>query len=139
MIDLAVYSVILEDICVKYVEQAFDDCSLQRENVVSKPVREMCRYMQEHVKEQVSLKDLAAHVALNQVYVSNIFKKEMGISISSYYINLKMEYAKELLRNSTMTVSMIAEEVGYQDAKVFSKQFIKTVGIKPMDYRKFYV
>ena len=139
LIDLAVYSVILEDICVKYVEQAFDDCSLQRENVVSKPVREMCRYMQEHVKEQVSLKDLAAHVALNQVYVSNIFKKEMGISISSYYINLKMEYAKELLRNSTMTVYKIAEEVGYQDAKFFSKQFIKTVGIKPMDYRKFYV
>ena len=139
MIDLAVYSVILEDICSKYIEQAFDECSLQRENVVSKPVREMCRYMQEHVKEQVSLKDLASHVALNQVYVSNIFKKEMGISISSYYINLKMEYAKELLRNSTMTVSMIAEEVGYQDAKFFSKQFIKTVGIKPMDYRKFYV
>ena len=139
MIDQAVFSVILEDICLQYAVSAIDDCSVLRDKIISKPVREMCRYMQENVKEQISLKDLATLVSLNQVYISNIFKKEMGISISTYFTNLKMDYAKELLRNTTMTVSMIAEEVGYQDARYFSKQFIRTVGIKPMDYRKFYV
>ena len=139
MIDQAVFSEILEDICLQYAVSAIDDCSVLRDKIISKPVREMCRYMQENVKEQISLKDLATLVSLNQVYISNIFKKEMGISISTYFTNLKMDYAKELLRNTTMTVSMIAEEVGYQDARYFSKQFIRTVGIKPMDYRKFYV
>ena len=134
----ALFSETLEDICIQYAHRAIEACRMRRDNAISKPVREMCKYMQTHLHEQITLKDLAKLVTLSQVYICNIFKKEMGVSISAYCTNLRMDKAKELLKNTSMSVSAIAEAVGYQDARYFSKQFIRTVGIKPMDYRKFY-
>ncbi len=49
-----------------------------------------------------------------------------------------MEAAKTLLRDSKDTIYEIASKVGYKDAKFFSQQFVKVVGIKPKEYRKLY-
>lgn len=137
-IDNCMSSAALEEICAQYASHAVRACCRQKESAVSKPVREICRYLQEHYQEQVSLKDMAKLVTLSPVYVSSIFKKEKGVSISTYFTQLRMEKAKELLRETPMSISAIAEAVGYQDTRYFSKLFIKEVGIKPMDYRKFY-
>ena len=49
-----------------------------------------------------------------------------------------MEKAKQLLKESGESMQIIAEQVGYSDAKYFSKTFFKTVGLKPSEYRKLY-
>ncbi len=49
-----------------------------------------------------------------------------------------MEAAKELLRDSRKTIGQIGDAVGYKDAKYFSQQFTKCVGMKPTEYRKLY-
>ena len=137
-IDNCMSSAALEEICTQYAIHAVRTCCRQKESAVSKPVREICRYLQEHYREQVSLKEMARLVTLSPVYVSSIFKKEKGMSISTYFTQLRIEKAKELLRETPMSIGAIAEAVGYQDTRYFSKLFIKEVGIKPMDYRKFY-
>jgi len=138
LIENCMSSASLEDACMQYASLAVKACCEQKETATSKPVREICRYLQEHYKEPISLKEIARLVALSPVYVSSIFKKEKGMSISAYFTELRLEKAKELLRTTPMTVSAIAEAVGYQNTRYFSKLFIKSVGIKPMDYRKFY-
>ena len=49
-----------------------------------------------------------------------------------------MEEAKKLLRDTEIPVYEVAESVGYRDSKFFSQQFVKNVGIKPVEYRKLY-
>ncbi len=49
-----------------------------------------------------------------------------------------MEEAKKLLRDTDLPVYEVAGAVGYKDSKFFSQQFVKNVGIKPMEYRKLY-
>ncbi len=137
-IDQLMYSSALEEVCIEYARMVITQCNAQKENAISKPVREICRYLQKNYKEPFSLKNMARMVTLSPVYVSSMFKKEMGVSISSYFTEVRMEKAKELLKTTPMSVAAIAEAVGYQDTRYFSKLFIKTVGIKPMDYRKFY-
>lgn len=125
-------------VCVRELSGAVRQGSDIQSLRVSTPIRKICRYMQDHLNEQLSLKDLAKLVTLSPVYVSMIFKKEMGVSLSSYFTELRMNKAKELLKNSPMSIAAIAEAVGYQDTRYFSRLFIKTVGIRPVDYRKFY-
>ena len=136
--DQLMFSSALEEVCIQYVRTVIAECNEQKENAISKPVRDICRYLQKNYKEPFSLKNMAKMVTLSPVYVSSIFKKEMGVSISTYFTELRMDKAKELLKTTPMSIAAIAEAVGYQDTRYFSKLFIKTVGIKPMDYRKFY-
>ena len=49
-----------------------------------------------------------------------------------------MEKAKQMLRDTKIPVYEIGESVGYKDAKYFSQQFMKVVGVKPEEYRKLY-
>ena len=49
-----------------------------------------------------------------------------------------MKAAKELLQNTNDSINEIAEKVGYQDTRYFSKLFKKNIGIKPSEYRKIY-
>ena len=62
----------------------------------------------------------------------------MGIGFSEYITQLRCEEAKRLMRETGDSMALIAEKVGYQDAKYFSRIFRKTVGIRPSEYRKIY-
>lgn len=105
---------------------------------VKKPVREAKRYLDEHFAEKVSLDDLARIVNFNPVYFSVVFKKETGRNVGDYVLQLRIEAAKSLLRETNLTVMAIAQKVGYEDAKYFSQLFTREVGINPGVYRKLY-
>ena len=126
----------------KYLQQSLGDflnesCeSLKEES--TKPVRQARKYIEEHYAEKIVLEDIAKLVNLNPVYFSVLFKKECGINISTYLLDVRMEKAKEFLQNSNDTISAIGERVGYKDTRYFSQTFAKYVGIKPMLYRKLH-
>ena len=77
-------------------------------------------------------------MGLTGAYISTIFKKETGMTLTNFLIQIRIEKAKEMIRTTNMTINEIAYAVGYVDARYFSKLFIKTVGIKPVEYRRFY-
>ena len=103
-----------------------------------KPIRDAKEYIREHLPENISLEQISAMSGYNAAYFSTMFKKETGITISEYIIQTRMEKAKELLRFTNMSVASICEQVGYADVKSFTRNFKKSTGMKPSEYRKIY-
>lgn len=94
------------------------------------------RYMQEHLKEEISLNVLADEFHLSAQYISQLFKNEIGVNFLAYLTNIRMEQAKKLLLSSYDTVAEIAEKSGYADYRVFTKAFKKAEGVTPSQYRR---
>ena len=103
-----------------------------------KPVLEAISYIRGHYSEKLSLEEISERSGFNMNYFSELFKKETGKTFTAYLAEVRMEEAKRLLRDTGDAVYEIAEKVGYKDAKFFSQQFAKIVGIKPAEYRKLY-
>jgi two-component system response regulator YesN len=128
----------LERVCHNYAADILEFCITEKENQDYKPIRLIKQYIQEHYAQSVSLEDVARLVHFNPVYVSAVFKKETGMSFTGYLTEVRMEEAKKLLKTTSLSVAEIARIVGYNDARYFSQLFIKLVGIKPVEFRKFY-
>lgn len=94
------------------------------------------QYIQEHFKENITRNEVSASVFLTPDYISKMFKSEIGISIKEYINNYRIEKAKELLRVSDFSISMIAAEVGFDNFSYFSTIFKKLTGTSPYSYRK---
>ncbi|MFA9457586.1 response regulator [Halalkalibacter sp. AB-rgal2] len=101
-------------------------------------IEKALRYIDDHLKEKVSLQDVANAVHLNGSYFSTLFKEEVGINFSEYVTRKRIQSAKHLLLQSDMPISLIAEEVGYQTQKYFNKIFKEYEGVTPGYYRKTY-
>ena len=99
-------------------------------------VREAQAYISDHYREDLSLQDVAEHVHLNPSYFSSLFKKKQGMGFSEYLVHYRLEAAKRLLADPSMSIAAVGAAVGYSDAAYFSKLFTKTVGIRPKDFRK---
>ena len=68
---------------------------------------------------------------LHPVYLNRVFKKEEGISVGKYIMQLRMELAAELLKTKRMNATAVAEEVGYISYPTFSMMFKKYHGCTP--------
>ncbi|MBM7568646.1 helix-turn-helix domain-containing protein [Paenibacillus sacheonensis] len=97
--------------------------------------RQALSFVKANVEEDISREDVAAHVGLNPAYLSRLFKKETGKNLIDYLIECKMNRAKQLMDATGMTVSMIAQQVGYANFSHFTKTFRKYYGVNPQEYR----
>lgn len=102
------------------------------------PIRLAIEYIKKHYADKITLEDVAAHSGFNPTYFSEKFKEKTGKNFTDFLTEVRMEAAKELLRDSRRTIGQIGDAVGYKDAKYFSQQFTKCVGMKPTEYRKLY-
>ncbi len=119
-------------------EMLLKRCCEEKEDQNTQPIRETQLYIEEHYMEPVKLEEIARHVGLNETYLSSIFKKQMGKSLIDYLTYTRVQHAKELLINRNKSVNEIAEEVGFNDAKYFTKRFKKYTGVSPNEYRKLF-
>ncbi|MDD2980979.1 MAG: helix-turn-helix domain-containing protein [Hespellia sp.] len=110
----------------------------ERENEALRPIRLAKQYIQNHYKEQISLEEVSAAVGLSAGYFSTLFKKEEGEGFAKYLINVRVEQAKILLRESNSSIADICRQVGYNDLKHFTHTFEKATKLKPSAYRKLY-
>ncbi len=95
------------------------------------------RFVAEQIGHQdLSCEEIASRVYLNPDYLTRIFKKETGMSLSDYLQTSRIEYAKELLAKTGQSVSDIAVASGYSNLSYFSTTFKKATGLNPVDYRK---
>lgn len=93
-------------------------------------------YIGENLGKPFSREELADHVFLNPAYLSRLFRKETGLSLSEYIIESKMALAKRLLKDSSIKINEIAERLGYENFSHFTRLFKKVVGIGPQQYRR---
>ena len=95
------------------------------------------RYISEQYENSdLTLKDVADYVGLNDKYFSNRFTKEAGETMSEYLTAVRLQKAKELLRTTNFKVYEIAEMVGYHTLENFNRMFKKNMQISPTEYRK---
>ena len=94
--------------------------------------------MDAHYGEKITLEDVAAVIGLNPVYFSVLFKRETDMNFSAYLTMVRIEKAKQLLKETNETVAAIADKVGYKDSRSFSQTFSKMTGIKPALYRRMH-
>ena len=101
----------------------------------SKPVVNCVAYIREHIQERVSINDLAEYTGLSVGYLSRLFKKETGVSISDYIREKKVEKAREMLQNSDMSLPDIASRLSFSSQSHFTQQFRAFTGVTPKKYR----
>ena len=97
---------------------------------------EVHEYLENYYKNNIRLDTIAEKYYVNKEYLSSLFHKKYGETISDFVIRLKMEDAKRQLQYSQSSVKDIAYSLGYTDPCYFNKQFKKTVGITPGQYQK---
>ena len=110
----------------------------KRENDTVRPIRIAKEYIQNHYSEPITLEEVSSAVGLSTAYFSTLFKKTEGGGFAKYLIQVRMEQAKSLLRETNTPVAEICRQVGYNDIKHFTHTFEKMVGVKPATYRKLY-
>lgn len=99
-------------------------------------LRQITDWMAEHVAEEFSLDQLATRVGLSKFHFDRLFKSAMGVSPSRHHINLRMDAAKRLLRETKKSVVEIALDVGYTNPSHFARLFRRETGLSPSDYRR---
>lgn len=110
----------------------------QNRMVEIKPIKMVKSYVQNHYAQQIKLEEMSEMAGFNSAYFSTMFKKETGQTLTEYILQVRMEKARELLKNKEIKVNDIPELIGIGDAKYFSKQFKKVSGLTPSQYRKFF-
>ncbi|HEY0376942.1 MAG TPA: AraC family transcriptional regulator [Pyrinomonadaceae bacterium] len=99
-------------------------------------LRQITDWMSEHVVEDFDLAQLAAQAGLSKFHFQRLFKAAVGVSPSRYHINLRMNLARQLLRETKQSVIDVALEVGYANPSHFARLFRKETGLSPSDYRR---
>jgi Response regulator containing CheY-like receiver domain and AraC-type DNA-binding domain len=103
----------------------------------SKIVESLIIYIKEnYLRSDLVLQELADYVAASKTHISSVFKQEIGVTIWSYIIDLRMKEAKKLLAETMDKSYEIALKVGYNDYIHFSRLFKEYCGISPQEYRK---
>lgn len=100
------------------------------------PITRTVIYIRDHVGETISLQQLADMAHVSAFHYSHEFKRQTGFSPSEYIINTRLEKAKMLLLQTTMSVADIAYMVGYESGGSLSNLFLKKVGCSPREYRR---
>ena len=134
-----------EDVCQAYMEILI--IRLMRNTALAIPAEpqtvsanRQCaairRYIDLHFKEPLTLELLAEEGHMNKYYLSHAFKREYGISPINYMISRRIEESKYLLAETDLSLSQIAQLLGFSSLSYFSQVFRKTQSLSPMEYRQ---
>lgn len=98
-------------------------------------IRKVINYIDGNLSETFSLKHLSDMFSVNSSYLSTLFKKEMGLTVTDYINQQKIRYAVMLLNRTDSQIQNIASQVGINDVNYFIKLFKKINGMTPGEYR----
>jgi len=93
------------------------------------------RYVEEHYRTSVTQEELAKVAACSVPNIYRIFSKNFGLSPRNYVNKVRLEKAAILLETSALSVTEVAQGVGFEDAVYFSRLFKEKYGISPKNYR----
>lgn len=127
-----------EELCMAIkntLDTMLDNVYVTRNVKNAETLGQVLRYIRENFAQPITLDEVARSVYLSPFYFSHLFMDELGITFMEYLTRVRMEEAKKLLCDKSLSMQAIAESVGYDDASYFSKVFKKNVGVTPNKYR----
>lgn len=122
----------VEEICIKLMIHI----SSKRQNTTKMLLDKAKDYiLSNYGDDELSIHKVANHLHISPSYLSLIFKKNTEVTFLKYIVSIRLEAAKDLLVNSDLKTTEIAERIGYPDINYFSYFFKKNFGISPREYR----
>lgn len=108
----------------------------EKKEKTGRVIRKVKDYVYENYGKNISLEEIAKMVYFNQAYLGRLFKKETGESFNDFLLSVRMEKAKELLKDPRYKVYEIGNCIGYKTTQYFYKVFKAYYGVTPTEYRK---
>ena len=105
---------------------------------LSDSIKTAIEFINANYKSKITLEEVAKIVHLNSCYLSQLFKKETGISFGDYLEQIRIDEAKRLLKTSTKNISEIADTLGFSSQNYFTRVFKKSTGLSPSKYVERY-
>lgn len=127
----ALHGVMCQDFCQK-MEQ------IRKQQIISKPIVLCMDYIYSHIHYRITIKELAQYLSISESYLSKLFHKEVGVTLSQYILNLKIDKAKNLLQFSDYSIIDIANYLSFSSQSHFIQAFQKIAGNTPHKYRTQY-
>ena len=130
--DLEDLSVWVSNMLQRFISLTFEFEKVKHADVVYKVIE----FIKENYHRHIPLDEIAEITYMSKTYLSTLFKKETGYSISEYINGIRVERAMTLLIDSDIQIVDIARMCGFEDQSYFTKVFRKITGSTPKKYRE---
>ncbi len=114
-----------------YINLLINDIEVKDNFVINR----ILKHLHLNIESQISLKKLSKDLNLSEGYISDCFKKHMGITIMKYAKKIRIDRAKVLLITTTTSILEIGLTLGFHDQSHFHKVFRSFTGLSPSEYR----
>lgn len=121
---------------IPYMVQSY--CGLVEKHSMasySEPIRKILVTIDASLTGDLSLKRFANDLFLNTSYLSTLFKKEVGMTLTEYVNKSRIAYAKKLLKSTTLSIQSVAAKTGIPDIHYFTRLFRRETGVSPREWR----
>ena len=123
--------------CVSIIYKIFAE--LQKKNYIPESqfnsIKPAIDYIEKHfLDKKITAEELTLCCTISYPYIKKLFVKKFGVPPIKYSIQLKINYACDLLKSEVYTISQISEICGYNDIYFFSRQFKEYIGLSPTDF-----
>ncbi|MFD0712023.1 helix-turn-helix domain-containing protein [Paenibacillus sp. GCM10027626] len=110
--------------------------TLAQEKRLDDIARQMINYMYANIGKALTVADICDHFHISRTQIATIFKENTGHTIKEYFNKLKMEQAKQYIRENADSVTEISEKLGFSTIHAFSSTFKKWTGMSPSEYAR---
>lgn len=126
----------LKKLFTAFIEESQQSIAELRKEQQKGGIQKIKCYIEGNFSQNISLKSIAAQFYINPVYLGQLFKKTYGVYFNEFLLQLRVNEAKKLLRQScSMRIYEIAEKVGFSNSDYFVTQFEKIEHMTPTEYR----
>ncbi len=91
--------------------------------MVSLRIKQVLKFIEENLEKGLTLEKVAKQFNLNYTYLCELFKREVGVCFSEYFIKVRIKKTKELLKDKTLLIKRISPKAGYKHVSNFSRDF----------------
>lgn len=127
----------VEDIKTWFMEQfkkALDNYNDIQDFRYSSKIKKAIDFIGKNYSKPITAKDICLYLGISEFYLSRLFKKETGLTLTEYLTNYRIEVSKTLLSSGKYKIYEVAEMVGYKNSQYFSHVFKKVTGKNPLNY-----
>lgn len=120
------------------IEELTEQVQKKQKSRTSNHVERCKDYVSKNYRKKIYLSDIAESLGLSETYLSRLFKKETGISLQDYIVEIRLDHAANLLKYSKESISDIAEYVNFPSQSYMGKVFKERYQLSPKKYREHY-
>lgn len=107
----------------------YDSCQTS-----SDTCREIIHYLEQHIRESLTIQEISRNNMIGRSQLQKLFREEYQCGVIEFFSRMKIDFAKQLIRENDMNFTQISDFLGYSSIHYFSRQFKKLSGMTPTEY-----